>query len=63
MTNVCCQSRSQWRGERLKVSDEVGIMGKQGHLEGRGFGIFERTRSRRREIKMVGDVDMDIFLW
>lgn len=61
MTNVCCQGRSQWRRERLKVADEIGIMREQGHLEGRGFGIFERRSSRRREVKMVGDVD--ILLW
>lgn len=61
MTNICCQGRSQWRGERLKLSDEVGIMPEQGRLEGRGFGIFERMSSRRREVKVVGDVD--IFLW
>lgn len=58
MTSVCCQGSSQWRGVRLKVSDEVGIMREQGHLEGRGFGIFERMSSRRREIKMVGDADI-----
>lgn len=61
MTSVCCQGRSQWRGGRPKVLDEVGIMCEQGHLEERGLGIFERTSSRRREIKMVGDAD--IFLW